>query len=234
MVWTKGKYRVVEENHEGVDGYTVYGPGNTWSWYSKILAKTEEGALSLRIASVKIQQKWRVERLLGDILQYGWSTLWRTVAFWGFLKISLLSWGSQMYLSSYSYELHDVLELILWLIALTLALLLLDSTLILEPENYYNFSHKIQDIDLKSSIGSDKMKGNRIRSFHGAQVFIFSAGSFVIWNVNYAADSVLRSSYASESYRANLRIEHFAFYFGIGLLLLIGWYHWKRHIKAVD
>ncbi|CDQ11251.1 protein of unknown function [Acidithiobacillus ferrivorans] len=131
MSWSfgskKSKYRIREESNDGEDGYTVYGPGGDWAWYSKIAAETESDALAWFTRREAQKRSLRLNSLVSDLSGYLWAVGWRTLALWFALNSALYSWEPYRaatplrYFYLQAYQADDARKQILWLVALSLA-----------------------------------------------------------------------------------------------------------------
>lgn len=209
MSWSfgskKSKYRILEESNDGEDGYTVYGPGGDWAWYSKIAAETESDALAWFTRREAQKRSLRLNSLVSDLSGYLWAVGWRTLALWFALNSALYSWEPYRaatplpYFYLQAYQAGDARKQILWLVALSLAQCWIAFELV-------------------------KMKSNRSTLF----VVVAICSYLSIGLVQYSASNLIRAAYGSSSYMLDLHSVNYMFYFGVGLLLLGPWLIWRR------
>lgn len=204
----KGKYRVIDEKINGQDGYTVFGPRGEWAWYGRdtVWIKTKDDALARHISQAPTA--WgQLNSLLDESLVYLWAAGWRTLTLWFALNSALYSWEPYRAETSLRY--------------------------------FYLQAYQAEDARkqilwlIALSLAQCWIAFELIKKERGMLFVYISVCSYTaIGVVQYSASDLIRTAYGSPIYMSNLHSVNYMFYFGVGLLLLSCWFHWRAYRDA--
>lgn len=145
------------------------------------------------------------KELFSDVIEYLVAVGWRTVAIWFALSASLYSWEPYRAVTPLSlfylpsYIAEDARKHIIWLIALALA------------QVWIGITHVV-------------LKDNKHMLF-----IIIAITSFVsIGLVQDTASKQIEAVYGSPSYMRTVYDAHYGFYIGVGILLLVPCFIWRK------